>query len=52
MPGSMDMVYWSISPIQKCLLDGIENYGFFLVCLMENGYNTIIAQTPQATFAK
>jgi len=48
----MDMVDWSRSPLQKCLLDGTENYGFFLVCLMENGYNTIRAQTPQATFAK
>jgi hypothetical protein len=48
----MDMEDWSRSPLQKCLLDGTENYGFFLVCLMENGYNTIRAQTPQATFAK
>ena len=46
IPRNMDMVDWTRSPLHKCSLDCNEKYGFPLDCLMENGYNTIRAQTP------
>jgi hypothetical protein len=46
IPRNMDMVDWTRSPLHKCLVDGNENYGFPLVCLMENGHNTLRAQSP------
>ena len=46
IPDPMDIVDWSRSPLHKCLVDGNENYGFPFVCLMENGHNTLKAQSP------
>jgi hypothetical protein len=52
IPGPMDMVDWSRSPLHKFLVDGNENYRFLLVYLMENGHDVLRAQSPLAPFAK
>ena len=46
IPRNMDIVDWTRSPLHKCLVDGNENYESPFVCLMENGHNTLIAQSP------